>query len=125
MNGFNNPYYAPQTHYPIQNQPQNYRIIPITNKNEINSFVADFNGTPLYFHNQSNNEIYVKQFDIKTGITTLQEFKRTDIPVDEVKEPDKNIYEKDFKNLNNRLDELYKLLKSENEEKVNKKGSKE
>ena len=43
-------------------------------ENEINNITVDFNGTPTYFHNQSNNEIYVKQFDIRTGLTTTQKF---------------------------------------------------
>ena len=96
-----NPYYNSQ---PQQINPtQSYKVIPVSSKNETNSAIADFNGTPLYFHNQSNNEIYIKQFDIKTGVTTLQEFKRVEPSImDEKDKVNINPYENDFKAINDR-----------------------
>lgn len=128
--GYGMPPYYPQQQPPMQQQAQTtqaYRIIPVSSKNDTNAAIADFNGTPIYFHNQSNNEIYIKQFDLKTGVTTLQEYKRVEPPVSDKKDVVKvNTYENDFKAINDRLDGLYKLLETNNVEEVEevKKGNK-
>jgi len=111
--GYNyNPYYPqPQQMTPQVNSIQTYKIIPISNKNDTNAAIADFNGTPIYFHNQSNNEIYIKQFDVKTGVTTLQEFKRVESPLSDDKDTNNvNIYKNDFQSLNDKIDSLQKTF---------------
>ena len=55
-------------------RPMFYKALPIANEAEMNNYTVDFNGMPTYFHNQATNEIYVKQFDIRTGLTTTQKF---------------------------------------------------
>lgn len=128
-NAYNSPYYGVQYPQNLQNQPtQCYKIIPISDKKDTNTAIADFNGTPIYFHNQSNNEIYIKQFDIKTGVTTLQEFKRVENGIEA--QQNQNFYERDFKSLNNKIDILQKsfddYIKSQEvtEEIETKKGNK-
>ena len=113
MQGFN-PYQAQQfQHQPIQQTPQSFKLIPVSSKNEVNSFITDFNGTPVYFHNQATNEIYIKQFDIKTGLAKIQEFKHAESDLSHVEnESNANIYEKDFKALNERIDGLFDLYSS-------------
>ena len=98
MNNFN---YNSQYGVPYQQQMQFYRIIPIASKADTSKVLADFNGTPVYFHNQNTNEIYIKQFDVKTGMTTLQEFKRTDGEVEET-----NLYAKEFDEINKSIADL-------------------
>lgn len=55
-------------------RPMFYKALPIANEAEMNNYTVDFNGMPTYFHNQATNEIYVKQFDIRTGLTSTQKF---------------------------------------------------
>ena len=62
--------------YPMQ--PNGLRIVPVASDLEISNYTSDFNGMPTYFHNQATNEIVIKQFDIRTGITSVQKFIRSD-----------------------------------------------
>lgn len=91
-----------------------YRLIPVANEFEMNNITVDFNGTPTYFHNQNSNEIYVKQFDIKTGLTTTQKYIHSDNAghdLTEVKpESSINLYEEKFNAINERLDGLKEML---------------
>jgi len=70
MQNFNN------LSFPQQYRAQQafYRALPVMSEAEMNTYTVDFNGMPTYFHNQATNEIYVKQFDIRTGLTTTQKF---------------------------------------------------
>lgn len=115
---FNNPY-APQYQH-IQNNPQNYKLIPVSSKNEVNSFITDFNGTPVYFHDQATNTIYIKQFDMKTGLAKIQEFKHAQSDLNCVEQENNiNPYQENFNAINERLDGIEKLLKP-----VDKEGKK-
>jgi len=91
-----------------------FKVVPVANEFEMNNITVDFNGTPTYFHNQNSNEIYVKQFDIKTGLTTTQKFIHSDGAngdLTQVKpEESINLYEEKFNAINERLDGLYELL---------------
>lgn len=113
--GFNygfNPYQQQQFHQTQQQNSQSFKLIPVSSKNEVNSFITDFNGTPAYFHNQATNEIYIKQFDIKTGLAKIQEFKHVESDLSHDEEQNNiNPYEKDFKAINERLDVIEQLLK--------------
>ena len=116
MQGYN-PYQMQQFQHPQQQTPQSFKLIPVSSKNEVNSFITDFNGTPVYFHNQATNEIYIKQFDIKTGLAKIQEFKHSESDLSHVEnENNINPYEKDFKALNERFDTLFEILKPEEKE---------
>ena len=71
-----------------------YKAIPIASEMEIGNITVEYNGMPTYFHNQSSDEIYVKYFDIKTGLTPITKYVRADKPIDESKEEEKaNMYE--------------------------------
>ena len=113
QNYLQQPQYRPQQVF--------YKALPVTSEAEMNTYTVDFNGMPTYFHNQATNEIYVKQFDIRTGLTTTQKyikFEHDSKPVSESKEEiNKNIYEEDFNALNERLDGLERLIKNINIEK--------
>ena len=103
-----------------------YRVVPVSNEFEMNNITVDFNGTPTYFHNQNLNEIYVKQFDIKTGLTTTQKFVKADNAGHEISGGKSdlgiNTHEENFRALNERLDRLENLLTEE--EPDDKKGGK-
>lgn len=104
--------------YQPQFRPQMsfYKALPVTSEAEMNTYTVDFNGMPTYFHNQATNEIYVKQFDIKTGLTTTQKyikFEADSKPVNESKEQKGiNTYKDDFNALNERLNSIENLLKN-------------
>ena len=70
MQNFNSLPFQPQ----YRPQQVFYKALPVASEAEMNTFTVDFNGMPTYFHNQATNEIYVKQFDIRTGLTTTQKF---------------------------------------------------
>ena len=96
-------------------RPLFYKALPIANEAEMNNYTVDFNGTPTYFHNQMTNEIYVRQFDIRTGLTTSQKFVRFETsnkPIEESKEENKKDVFKE------ELDTIYGKLNGL-EEKIN------
>lgn len=99
-------------------RPVFYKALPIANDAEMNNYTVDFNGTPTYFHNQMTNEIYIKQFDMRTGLTTLQKyvkFEQADKPVEEKKEEfNTDLYKADFEALNGRLNGLEKMIENLN-----------
>lgn len=97
-------------------RPIFYKALPIANDAEMNNYTVDFNGTPTYFHNQMTNEIYVKQFDMRTGLTSLQKyikFEQDSKPVEEKKEEaDRDLYKENFEALNGRLSGLEKMIEN-------------
>ena len=99
-------------------RPVFYKALPIANDAEMNNYTVDFNGTPTYFHNQMTNEIYIKQFDMRTGLTTLQKyvkFEQANKPVEEKKEEvSTDLYKADFEALNGRLNGLEKMIENLN-----------
>jgi hypothetical protein len=96
--------------YQQQLRTMGFKVIPVANEFEMNNITVDFNGTPTYFHNQNLNEIYVKQFDIKTGLTTTQKFIKSDNAGREINgakpESNINLYEDRFNAINDRLTAL-------------------
>jgi hypothetical protein len=117
---YQNPYFN-NFQPPYQAQHQIYKMLPISSIEEANNIPVDFNGTPTYFHNQTTNEIYIKQFDVKTGLASIQQFKRIDSL------PQKPETSSELKTIQDRLDGLYKLLTpspdEEDKPKANKKGA--
>lgn len=71
--------YIPQNPYTQPNyRPLGYRMVPIASEAEMAGVAVDYSGNPTYFHNQSTNEIYIKYFDIKTGLTPIIKYIRED-----------------------------------------------
>lgn len=99
-NRYNNPY--------LNQQVQGLRVMFVSNKEEANATPIDISGNPSFFYNRGSNEIYVKQFDVKTGITTFQRFVKSDIEPES--ENKANLYDEQFKMITDRLDELQSML---------------
>lgn len=95
-------------------KPMVYRALPVSSEMEANNITVDFSGMPTYLHNQQTNEIYVKQFDIKTGLTTMQKYVKSDGTINDsagVKPDfDINAYDEKLNTLNERMDDLEKML---------------
>ena len=90
-----------------------FRVVPIANETEINSIAEDYSGIPIYFHNRSTNEIIIRQFDIKTGLTTIQKYIKSDGT--EGQEPKENAksdidYSENFNAINDRIDVLKSMI---------------
>lgn len=99
-------------------RPMFYKALPIANEAEMNNYTVDFNGMPTYFHNQATNEIFVRQFDFRTGLTSTQKFIKfepSSKPNLESKEENNiDLYKKDFDALNGRLNGLEKMIENLN-----------
>ena len=106
MNDYSQAYIPNYRLYP--NQQMFYKTLPVMSESEINNITVDFNGSPTYFHNQATNEIYIKQFDIRTGITNMQKYVKAEA-LNEIKQSEE-VNKKDFEALNSRLDNLEDIL---------------
>lgn len=97
-------------------RPMFYKALPIANEAEMNNYTVDFNGMPTYFHNQATNEIYVKQFDIRTGLTSTQKFVKfepSSTPVKESKEENKkDAFKEEFDAIYGKIDGLQEAIKN-------------
>lgn len=114
--------YQYNTQQPQQTtQAQNItRIIPVSTKEEAIATPIDLvNGTPTFFYNKGTNEIYLKQFDVQSGTSTLKTFtqsERDNKPNSESKsEFDINTYRKDINYLKSGIDSLHKILSHKEE----------
>jgi hypothetical protein len=88
-----------------------YRAVPIASEMEMGNITVEYNGMPTYFHNQSNDEIFVKYFDIKTGLTPITKYVRADKAVEEKKEDEGvNVYDEKINAINERIDGLCEML---------------
>lgn len=97
-----------------QTQPQ-IKAISVTNKSEANSVIPDTTGIPTLFWNKGADEIYLKQFDITTGLGIFKEYVLKQPEQTEQHEevtPQKN-YDEDFKILGNKLDEIKAVIEKE------------
>lgn len=132
---------ALQQQYATQQQQQSQQqntnaVIPVSNKEEATATPVDLvNGTPTFFYNKGKNEIYVKQFDVQTGMATIKTFVKLEHdskPENESKNNfDIETYKKDINYLKSGIDSLHKMLaenilEEETEEyiKPKRKGSK-
>ena len=99
-------------------RPMFYKALPIANEAEMNNYTVDFNGMPTYFHNQATNEIFVRQFDFRTGLTTTQKFVKyelTDKPENENKEENnKDVYKEELDAIYGKLNGLEETIKKLN-----------
>ena len=112
----------PQPQQPPQNQQQTIttqppimqpqasgKIIPVSNKDEATAAQVDLvYGTPSFFHNKSQNEIYLKQFDVPTGTAIFKTF--VEKPIEEVIEAHVDNYDKQLNYISEGVDSLHRLL---------------
>lgn len=84
------------------NPQQGYRTVQVSNIDEANATPVDSSGT-IFFYNRSQNEVYLKQIDA-SGSAPLQKFVLASTVANE--KPTKVSYDKDFKTINEKLDEL-------------------
>lgn len=98
-----------QSQIPMQQAA--FKMIPVTNEQEANATPVDImNGTPTFFYNQGTNEIYMKK-SLPNGTASFIKFaKRDDVIPNGNPTDNKNIYEQNFKSLNDKIDGLYSLL---------------
>lgn len=115
MQNYSNLNYQPQFRPQMQSI---YKALPVTSEAEMNTYTVDFNGMPTYFHNQATNEIYVKQFDIRTGLTTTQKFIKFEAdskPNLESKKQDSiDLYKNELNAIYGKLDALEEKIKNLN-----------
>ena len=89
------------------------KIMPVTNKEEATVAPVDLvQGTPSFFYNKSNGEIYLKQFDVPTGTAIFKVYSETVQP-EEVKQeevPLQTDYSKEFQYLSEGIDNLHRMI---------------
>lgn len=94
-----------------QPQQQNFsKAFTVTSKEQATNTPVDFNGLPTFFYNQNANEVYLKQFDVRTGSAIWKEFKTAEPVKDEPKFIDLETYNADKTALNQKLDSLISKL---------------
>lgn len=84
----------------------------VTNKEEATVRAVDLiNGTPSFFYNKSNGEIYLKQFDIPTGKGIFKTYVETQPIVEEMNENSTiNNLEKEINYLVQGMDNLHRMI---------------
>lgn len=103
------------TQPPILQPVNNGKITPVSNREEATGASVDLiYGTPSFFYNKSNGEIYLKQFDVQNGtaifkiygeIQPIEEPKQEVLPKLDIKD-----YEPEFQRLNEGIDSLHRML---------------
>jgi hypothetical protein len=88
------------------NQPVGFKVVPVTNIEEANASQVDLNGNPVFFFNKGKNEIYLKQFNLQTGLADFYTFSRVELAT----EAPQIATKEDFKVINEKLDGLYSIL---------------
>ncbi len=96
-------------------QPQSVigsKILPVTNKEEATVAPVDLvQGTPSFFFNKSNGEIYLKQFDVPTGTAIFKVYSETVQPEEEPqKETVQADYSKEFQYISEGIDNLHRMV---------------
>ncbi len=93
-------------------QTYQLKMIPVSNIEEANATPVDtLNGFPSFFYNKAQNEIYMKQFNSVSGGAIFQTYK-LQLAENQAKPVDP--YETQFMAINEKIDGLYSLLKSNN-----------
>ena len=102
---------------PMQQQNNQELItIPVTNVDEANAFRVNPNGTPTFFYNAGDDEIYLKKTNRETGKADFQIFKiqKQVQQQQHTVQTQENIttsnFEKELKMLNDKVDGLYSLF---------------
>lgn len=88
------------------------KILPVTNKEEATVAPVDLvQGTPSFFYNKSNGEIYLKQFDVPTGTAIFKVYGEIVQPKEETPaETQKTDYSKEFQYISEGIDNLHRML---------------
>lgn len=116
-----NPYYSnffPQNNpSPMPLQNPTFTTTLVSDITEATATKPDITGKPLFFYNKANEEIYLKQYD-NTGAAPIKVYKLLIEPTENKPNP----FEEGFKSIDNKLNEIKKLLTSEsnNERERNK-----
>lgn len=93
-----------------QQNTQNLVTIPVTSIEEAKAFRVDLSGTPTFFYNTGKNEIYIKRTNTQTGEADFRIFQPVVESLLLSEKNNVNLYEKDFKTLNEKIDGLYSLF---------------
>lgn len=97
-------------------QPQGNKMIQVSNKEEATGASVDLiYGTPSFFYNKSNGEIYLKQFDVANGNAIFKVYGEIQ-PVEEKPTiTENNTYDKEFEYLKQGIAGLYRKLEQLNQ----------
>lgn len=107
----------PQAQYQQQPfRPTGYRVIPVANEASMGNVPVDYNGNPTYFHNQSTDEICIRYFDIRTGITSDIKYVRAN----GIAQTNAG-YDDQLKAINERLDSMAEAIKQQPEDRWGRK----
>ena len=122
-NGYGyNPYLNNNTQFnnvpPQLGQPQS-SIIFVSNIAEANTTKPDVTGKPLFFYNKADEEFYIKKYD-DFGLAPLKVYKL----IVESTQTQSNPIVDSIKNLNDKLDDIKKLLTPEVIEETEKRSKK-
>ena len=98
--------YQMEQQYPQFNQPIGFKVVPVANIEEANASQVDLNGNPVFFYNKGKNEIYVKQFNLQTGLADFYTFSK----VEATAEAPQIVTKDDVKLINEKIDGLYSIL---------------
>ena len=93
----------------INNQPQSFMTLPVSNIQEAISYRVSIDGTPTYFHNIATGEIYIKKTNRQTGTCDFETYTRV-MP----SQADSITLE----TLNQKIDTIYTLLNPVEEKKA-------
>lgn len=97
----------------MQPQASVNRILPVANREEATVAPIDLiNGTPSYFINKSNGEIYYKQFDVPSGSYIFKTYAEVQPQAQEQQTTPQNIpnYEKEMQYLIAGVDNLHRMI---------------
>lgn len=90
------------------------KILPVTNKEEATVAPVDLvQGTPSFFYNKSNGEIYLKQFDVPTGTAIFKVYGEVVQPIEETPKetPIKQTnYDKELDYICSGIDSLHRMV---------------
>ncbi len=102
----------------LQSPSQGIRALLVTNKEEATACQIPLDGTPTIFYNKAQNEIYIKQISMQTGLPEFQQFVLSSTATTN-KTIEDSICKKDITALSTKIDSLYDLLTKKDK---NKKG---
>lgn len=102
--------YNPYPSYLNYNQP---RVTTVSSRDEAVVAPVDvMGGQPSFFYNKAKNEFYIKMCDIHTGAPIFKTYiEAIAAPVvEDSSAGNLNIYEKEFKHINDGIDSLHRLI---------------
>lgn len=93
--------------------PYSYNTLPVGSIEEAKAAPIDYSGNPVFYYNRAANEVYLKRFDlVGSGKIFFGKYVFEELP-EETQQKD------EIKEINDKLNDLYKLL-SEKESKPKK-----